>query len=144
MHFLWEYMWLLHSWLFYSPHWRVAHTRFVVDSVREKYKQMLQTTLQVYHNTVSTRHTLGAINHDTERISCYQPLNGKYAIRGWCYQPWHGKHFGAINCNTESMRYVLGAINHYTESMWYMLGAINHDTESTLVLSTPQDWCYQS
>ena len=28
-----------------APHWRVAHTRFVVDSVREKYKQIRETNL---------------------------------------------------------------------------------------------------
>jgi len=59
-----------------APHWRVAHTRFIVDSVQENYKQIRQTTLQVYHNMVST-----------EGFLCYQPLNRKYAIRAWCYQP---------------------------------------------------------
>jgi len=70
-----------------APHWRVAHTRFVVDSVREKYKQIRQITLQVYHNTVSMQYTLGAINHDTERIFVLSTITRNYVILAWCYQP---------------------------------------------------------
>jgi len=50
---------------------------FVVGSVREKYKQIRQTTLQVYHNTVSTGYVLGAINHDTERIFVLSTITRK-------------------------------------------------------------------
>jgi len=146
-----------------APHWQIAHTRFVVDSVQEKYKQIQQTTLQVYHNMVSMRYI---INHDMERIFMLSTITRKYAICAWCYQPWHGKHFGAINRNMESMQYVLGAINHdtekilvlstvmrkvcdtclamtHTESILVLSTITQKVCDTCLVLSTMHFWCYQ-
>jgi len=91
-----------------APHWRVTHTRFVANSVQEKYKQIQQTTLQVYHNRVSTWYMLGAINHDTERIFVLSTITRKVCDTCLVLSTMNGKHFGAINRNTESMWYVLG------------------------------------